>query len=529
MYRIAAVLVVVGATWALVRGPAEAEEKGGLPADLARVPGKAFLMVSLRPGDLWEHELAKGIRAKMGKDASFIAQGVEKSTGLAPAATERVTYVVNQFAPGGPGEPLMFVAAKGSFDRAKLLATIVPGGEEKTHAGHKYVANERKAVVILDDKHYVQGTVGDIQSILDAGPVKADAAMMPALKLAAGKHAAVVALIPEPLEKLADELPADAEPFKPLIQTRLGVLTVDAGSSAKVSLRLAFPGPGEAKAGARAVEAARKMGLRLIDQLAEQVGKLPEAAELVKLARQAGKELEKSKVVPAGDAVTAAFEMKLDDKTLGPVLGESLAKVRVAAARMESANHLKQIGLAMHNYHDTNNHFPPQAVYDKDGKALLSWRVLLLPYLDQDALYREFKLDEAWDSPHNKKLLAKMPQVFKLPGATPKHQYGTYYQVFHGKGAAFEGKTGNTIASFTDGTSNTILAVEAGNDVPWTKPEDVPFDPAKDVPQLSRHFGKGGHALFADGSVRFLSDSINKDTLKALVTRAGGEVIPNDD
>jgi hypothetical protein len=519
-----AVVAVVAAAWALLRGPAEAEEKGGLPADLAHVPGKAAAMVSLRPADLWEHELSKGVRGKLGKDVAFMVESIVKQAGLAPAQMERVTLVMPALGPGA-GEPVTFVAANKAFDRKKLLETLVPGGEEKTHAGHKYVANERRAVVILDDKHYVQGMVGDVQSVLDAGKVKADAALMPALKLASAKHAIVVALNPEQLEKLADELPADAEPFKPLIKAKLGTVAIDVGASAKASLRVTFPGAGEAKAGAKAVEIARKMGLGLIDQFANQAGPAVEWAELVKIARQFGKELERAKVAQTGDAVSAAVELKLEGKTLGPVLGESLAKVRLAARRMQSQNNLKQIGLAMHNYLDTNNHFPPQAVYDKDGKALLSWRVLLLPYLEQDALYREFRLDEAWDSPHNKKLLAKMPRVFQLPEAKTKHDHGTFYQVFHGKGAAFEGKTGNTIASITDGTSNTILAVEAANDVPWTKPDDVPFDPAKAVPQMARHWDKGFNALFGDGSVRFISDSINKDTLKALITRAGGEVI----
>jgi prepilin-type processing-associated H-X9-DG protein len=366
--------------------------------------------------------------------------------------------------------------------------------------------------------------------VIDSGKAKDDSPLAPALKLAAAKHAAVVAIDPEQLEKLSDELPADAEPFKPLLKAKLGTLVLDAGTNMKGELRVKFPGAGEAKAGAKAVEIARKMALELIDQFGQRAGKMAEMEVFLKLAKQAGDELKRAKVVQDGATVSAAAEMKLDDKTLGPVLGESLAKVRAAAARMQSSNNLKQIALAMHNYESANGHFPPAAVYDKDGKALLSWRVLLLPYLEQDALYREFKLDEAWDSPHNKKLLAKMPALFQVPNAKPQHAHGTFYQVLYGKGAAFEGKTGNTIVAFTDGTSNTILAVESDKDVPWSKPEDVPFDDAKDVPRLGDHHGGGLFmAAFADGSVRAIKHTINKDALKALITRAGGEVIGNDD
>src|SRR5207249_2796575 len=89
---------------------------------------------------------------------------------------------------------------------------------------------------------------------------------------------------------------------------------------------------------------------------------------------------------------------------------------RIAGRRTVSQNNLKQIGLAMHNYHDTYRHFPPQALTDKNGKPLLSWRVAVLPFIEQDNLYRQFKLDEPWDSEHNRKLLERMP---KLGGEFP--------------------------------------------------------------------------------------------------------------
>src|SRR5439155_1388856 len=120
--------------------------------------------------------------------------------------------------------------------------------------------------------------------------------------------------------------------------------------------------------------------------------------------------------------------------------------------------------------------FPAAAVYDKDGKAILSWRVLILPYIEQDRLYRKFRLNEPWDSPHNKKLLEMMPKTYAAPNAKGDPPYTTHYQVFVGPGAGFEGKRGLRIGDFTDGTSNTILVAEAARAVPWTKPEDLPYD-----------------------------------------------------
>ena len=153
--------------------------------------------------------------------------------------------------------------------------------------------------------------------------------------------------------------------------------------------------------------------------------------------------------------------------------------------------------------------------------------MLLLPYVEQDALYKEFHLDEPWDSEHNKKLLSKMPKVFVNPAAKPSPTE-TSYQAFAGKGAFFVGMTGLRIADFTDGTSNTLMVAEAAKTVPWSKPVDLPFGPDKPLPKLGGVFPGGFNVSLCDGSVRFISDKISTETLKALITRIGGEVLGND-
>jgi RNA polymerase sigma factor (sigma-70 family) len=200
-----------------------------------------------------------------------------------------------------------------------------------------------------------------------------------------------------------------------------------------------------------------------------------------------------------------------------------------AADRQRSLNNLKQLALAMHYYHDAYGTLPPAALYSKDGKALLSWRVLVLPYVEEEKLFKEFKLEEPWDSEHNTKLLAKIPKVFAPVRGKEKDGPGTYYQVFTGTGAAFEGKRGTRIADFLDGTSNTILIAEAAETVPWTKPADLPFDPAKAVPKLGGLFGGDFHFALADGSVQFGRKDVDEKVLKAFITRAGGEVVDSKD
>jgi uncharacterized protein (TIGR03067 family) len=205
--------------------------------------------------------------------------------------------------------------------------------------------------------------------------------------------------------------------------------------------------------------------------------------------------------------------------------------VRVAqpADMQASHNNLRQIGLAMHNYHDANRRFPAAAIYSPDGKPLLSWRVALLPYIEQGALYRQFKLDEPWDSAHNKKLLEKMPRLYApVGGAEPKERHSTYYRVFTGPGTVFEGTRGQTLVSITDGTSNTALAVEASEAVPWTKPDEIAFEARKDLPKLGGLFRGGFHLLMADGSVLWVGRTFDAATLRNVITRNDGMVVDLD-
>jgi hypothetical protein len=290
-------------------------------------------------------------------------------------------------------------------------------------------------------------------------------------------------------------------------------------------------------------------------------------------------------------------------------------------------DNLQQIAAAMHNYYDTYGYLPPAAVYGKNGKPLLSWRVLLLPFLDQNELYRQFHLDEPWDSAHNKKLLAQMPRVYRIPGQKDKN--ATFYQVFVGESTIFErpgraggggsaatvpggaaggaasgggsapatgggggaggpgggegasagsapatggagasgrstgdedepeerqtgrrgtagqpGAGGTTAAGggtgtqraggvlnrglrmtdIIDGTSNTLLVVEGGSAVPWTKPEELPFAPTGKLPALGGAFKDAIHIAFADGQVYTFKRNFDPTAMRAAITRNGGEV-----
>jgi Protein of unknown function (DUF1559) len=209
------------------------------------------------------------------------------------------------------------------------------------------------------------------------------------------------------------------------------------------------------------------------------------------------------------------------------LLTPSILSARDAARRARCVNNLRQIVLAMHNYHSANNMFPRAASFGPEGKPLLSWRVAILPYLQQNELYNKFKLDEPWDSPHNKSLLKEMPAIFLCVDRVKPDPVTTNYRVLLGPGAAFEKDRDTGIVDFTDGTSNTILVVEAKDAVPWTKPDDLTFDPAAAASLYgagSPHVG-GFNAATADGAVHFIKDTIERIVFRHLVTRNAGEVI----
>ncbi len=129
----------------------------------------------------------------------------------------------------------------------------------------------------------------------------------------------------------------------------------------------------------------------------------------------------------------------------------------------------------------------------------------ILPYLGHEDLYKEFKLDEPWDSAHNKKLLARIPQVYAPPSGAAREPFTTFYQVFTGPGSVFEGKEPPSLAQIANagGTANTLLAVEAGAAVPWTKPEDLSYVPGKPLPKLAG-YNDTFPAAFVDGHVQSL-------------------------
>jgi type II secretory pathway pseudopilin PulG len=212
---------------------------------------------------------------------------------------------------------------------------------------------------------------------------------------------------------------------------------------------------------------------------------------------------------------------------LAALLLPAVQAAREAARRMQASNNLKQLGLALQNYHDAYQCFPPAVVTDEDGKPLYSGRVLLLPFLEQEELYNAFDKEEAWDSPANSSLVKQTHNLlFRDPSSPPSKVAGqTDFLFVTGKGTMFDPpELGLGLAAIRDGTSNTMCMIEVkGSGINWAEPRDVDFSQLTTLPP-------GNHpninlALFVDGHTAALPKSTPQQALRALSTRAGGEPI----
>ncbi len=202
------------------------------------------------------------------------------------------------------------------------------------------------------------------------------------------------------------------------------------------------------------------------------------------------------------------------------------------AQRDECAHSLWHLGVTLTLLDDAAGSDPKlwvDDIRDPSGKPLLSWRVKVLPYLEEETLYRQFNLSETWDSEHNKALVSKMPKVFRGMNRDDEQQSSTTFQRITGSKtlfpqamqAVFDGK------KIPDGPESTILLIEGAKAIPWTQPGDLSFDGEK-TPAISHAHQDGVLAVFVDGTVRTIPPATDDKTLRALITPKGGEKVSLD-
>lgn len=196
---------------------------------------------------------------------------------------------------------------------------------------------------------------------------------------------------------------------------------------------------------------------------------------------------------------------------------------------VQCENNLKQIGRALNQYHESYGTLPPAFVVDENGKRMHSWRVLILPYLEQQALYAEYDFSEPWDGPHNSRLLARRPQVYACPSdPTSAANTNTSYAGALGEHCVFRGPAPVAYQDITDGLSTTIFVGDVQATIPWMKPEDIDI---KLFPEIGAQGGFGSHHvtgpnfLMGDGTVGPLEQNLPRRIIDALFTRDGHEPV----
>ncbi len=542
----------------LAVGPAPrpaAAEPPALPPGLKKVPADAALFAHVDVAAVWNSKIGETVRAAKARELERALGEVKKRTGLTPDMVKTFTLVYPQLkSPFDFQSPVFYITFNKPYDRAKVVEALKkvaaedkaelkeaePGvydliadrvdrsGQKVTEPDFTFAFTDLTAVTIAG-----KGRRG----VLKNTPVAADGPLAPAIKAAADGATAVLGVnfagLPDEIR--GDDVPAEVRPFQPLFRSDAMIATGQLdGDTLKLAVR--FRNQEKAKtmeaekslaAGTTLLQTLLSVGIKELEKSKQEEQKafLPLAKETVEILRHVK--------VSADDNEAVATAAVKTDLPFAPLLQQAFGgkgAMTAASERARAQNNLKQIGLALHNYHDVYNGFPPAALVDKKGKPMLSWRVLILPFVEQDALYKEFHLDEPWDSEHNKKVLEKhpMPPVFVLPGVTKEGEKTTHFQVFVGNGALFDPIQTTKIQSVTDGTSNTVMVATAAKAVPWTKPDDIPFDPKAEVKPLLLMQGNGCNIGMADGSVRFVSKSVSEEVLKAVITKAGGEVVGPD-
>jgi hypothetical protein len=463
------------------------------------------------------------------------------------------------------------MTASKPIDRAKLLARSTAPATKGEHAGKTYDVItvpdrqlQRVALYFPSDKVLLAGPEEGVKLALTvlAGN-KPSGLLDDAVKRSREKHLLVLGANLQELPGEGRQLAAGAPgTVQPLLEAKAVTLLVDGDNELNLELVLNYSTADKARSASETVASLKAEGKKQLDAAKSAAAASPMGQSFGDLITQMDRTLDsiKSKQSGANVSVTLAVNAKAIGDAMAPMMGQvaaggpmprrgagpvppmpprptpargGLGNVINSPKRAQNQNNLKQIVLAFLMYADAHGgQLPPAVIYSKDGKTpLYSWRVELLPYLDAGPLYNAFHKDEPWDSPHNKTLLARMPKVFAFQGL---QEGTTCYQVFVGPGTPWsgDGRAGPRFpASFTDGTSNTILVAEAAQPVEWTRPADLVMAPGQEAKALLGSATQNDKCFvgMADGSVRtIVLSAISEQTLRNAINPSDGNPLGPD-
>jgi len=532
-------------------------------SELGRIPSKALGVVHLRVGTLYKGEAFRGLREFLALAGPEAMRTLQERFQITPLQIDRATLVVlppsmeqEHSALGIPFPFAIMVSTLVDIPSENLPERLGIGKLKKLDGPYPLWEEEqtRHSFALPGPRLAILGSRSAVTALCKA---KDGAAPGPFADLANHDLGVLVQMKMIPAEMVA----AIPPPFSDLIKFDTLRMNMDMGKEMVMGAVAQYDSEKEAQVSEdilkglanRAIGELEKSRQEMLNNL-EQPGQnrpalfsqMPEAlAAFYGLATMNDyiSQLKNPPLKRNGNKIEGEIRQKLNGQlatvstaSIGiGLLLPAVQKVRQAATRTQGVNNLKQLGLAFHNYESAYSNFPGNITDKKTGKALLSWRVAILPFIEQDNLYRQFKLDEPWDSEHNLKIAKIAIKLYTPPGQQVQQDSQgncmTPYQGLAGPSGLLEPGKKIRLANITDGTSNTILLVEAKNMVIWTKPDDVPFDPKAGFAEPEKVFGglspNGFNSLFADGSVRFISNKIDQKILKALFTRNGGENLGN--
>ncbi|MGF1578750.1 MAG: DUF1559 domain-containing protein [Gemmataceae bacterium] len=547
---------------------ASAEE---LPSDLNAVPRNAACFLHLRAADIWKHETLTDLRFIVKAAGRETWKTFQEMFAPNPKNIDRLTLVMprdKDFADLFPYQitpetrsPLVIIHTKKAFDHLRLLEQLA--FRDKFYRRNHYYFNENdwRGLVVIDSRTFIVGPEASLheyfnQRVTEARSRKAGA-LQTGLERAMGEHLCTMGINPTQFTKTPgfQFLPV---PVRPMFEARSWIGTASLRNNiVDVAVQFEFNDQKSAKGGEEAVRAVLNItrqglavGLKqaqnelVKDREKVTIKSIPEkfaAVVGIGFLREFDRVLKTLPVIRKQHRVDAT--LKYDKLTSSQTaLAVGLASLTFLGARSYATfqevtpplvgfgrdprqEHLKTIHEALQRYHKDKGTYPPAAIYDKYGRPILSWRVALLPYLGENekALYNEFRLDEPWDGPNNKRLLQRMPQSYRTPELYSRSPGQTGSLVLTGPGTMFEGPKGVRKKEVLPKTICVVLGA-AENATYWTKPGDFLVEPGEPLPDIFPRYTNQVLALLADGSFKELKTSLPKEQLRQMIYRKKGPI-----
>ena len=467
-----------------------------------------------------------------------VSAASQEQLGFDPLLIESLDVAVGM--PGFNGPAFGAVVRLREAVAVEDLSGEVIGGEPYEEQGRKFYPTTSPLLHLhqVDPQTYLVGTPGYLQAMLvgEHGDSKLKSLVRTAVKR---DPAFLIAVDLEPLRPLlqggleqgrgeiAPQLYPDLETLVTSVDR--AVLMQTLGEEASVQLAMVQASPQAAKDVAASLRNLLNVASEMI---IEQIRKEPAESEAIGAAAVAYVERItahlKREFNPqqSGNNVLVQYKTDGDVMSLGTIgvltglLLPAVNQAREAARRVQFQNNMRQVGLSLLTYEEKYGKLPADIVDEATGQPLLSWRVAILPLMDEQDLYDRFHLDEPWNSPHNLPLLEEIPATYQHPSSAQ----GVETRIVMPTGEGF-GLAGVEHSEVTDGLSNTVMAVEVPEEaaVPWSAPGDLEIDPEDPLAEFESAF-PGFHALFGDGSVRYIAPSdITADTFRSVLTRAAND------